>query len=96
MTFQSPEMQSQDQTGDIMKWILAIVARVNQDSKLAPNTAIQKRMQETIAREDTESIELARKQKTIDEHREKLKLTKEMYDIVCRRLQQLEPTPQSL
>ena len=48
MTFQSPEMQSQDQTGDIMKWILAIVEKVNQDSKLAPNKAIQKRMQETI------------------------------------------------
>jgi hypothetical protein len=41
-------MQSQDQTGDIMKWILAIVEKVNQDSKLASNKAIQKRMQEII------------------------------------------------
>lgn len=41
-------MQSQNQTGDIMKWILAIVEKVNQDSRLAPNKAILKRMQETI------------------------------------------------
>ena len=48
MTFQSPEMQSRDQTGDIMQWILAIVEKVNKDGKLVPNKAIQKRMQETL------------------------------------------------
>lgn len=31
-----------------MKWILAIVEKINQDSKLAPNKAVQLRMQETI------------------------------------------------
>ncbi len=48
MSIQGTETQSRDQTGDIMQWILAIVEKVNQDSKLAPNKAIQKRMQETI------------------------------------------------
>lgn len=42
------ELQSRYQTGDIMQWIIAIVEKVNQDGKLAPNKAIQKRMQETL------------------------------------------------
>ncbi len=48
MTLQGTKMQSQGQTGDIMQWILAIVEKVNQDGKLAPNKAVQLRMQETI------------------------------------------------
>ncbi|AHB13495.1 hypothetical protein [Dehalococcoides mccartyi] len=47
MTLQGTEMQSQDQTGDIMRWILAIVEKVNQDGKLAPKKAVQLRIQET-------------------------------------------------
>lgn len=65
-------------------------------SELEPTKESEKRMRETLAKEDTESIELGRKQQTIDEYREKMKLTKEMYDNVCRRLQELESTPQSL
>ena len=48
MSIQGTEIQSRDQTGDIMQWTFAIVEKVNQDSKLAPNKAIQKRIQETI------------------------------------------------
>lgn len=56
----------------------------------------EKRMRETLAKEDAESIELGRKQMTIHEFQEKLKLTKEMYDMVCRRIQELESTQQNL
>ena len=50
----------------------------------------EKRMRETLAKEDAESIELARKQLTINEYQEKIKLTKEMHDIALRRIQELE------
>ncbi len=64
--------------------------------ELEPTKESEKRMRETLAREDAESIELGRKQLTIHEYQEKLKLTKEMYDIVCKRLQELESKQQSL
>ncbi|MDD4873542.1 MAG: hypothetical protein PHE15_00980 [Dehalococcoidales bacterium] len=41
-------MRSQDQTGDFMQWILAMAEKINQNGRLAPTKAIQKRMQETI------------------------------------------------
>jgi chromosome segregation ATPase len=65
-------------------------------SELEPLKESEKRMRETLAGEDAEYIKLARKQQTIDDYRERLKLTKEMYDNVCRRLQELESKQQSL
>jgi chromosome segregation ATPase len=65
-------------------------------SELEPVKEAEKRMRETLAKEDAESIELTRKQQTINEYQDKLKLTKEMYDTVCLRLQELESTQQNL
>jgi len=50
----------------------------------------EKRMRETLAKEDTEAIELGRKQLTIEELKEQLELTQERYDTVCQRIHELE------
>ena len=65
-------------------------------SELEPVKESEKKMRETLAREDAEYIELNRKQQTIDDYRDKMKMTKELYDIVCKRIQQLESTQQNL
>jgi len=65
-------------------------------SELEPIKESEKRMRETLAKEDAEAVELDQKQQAIDKYQEKMKLTKELYDTVCRRLQELESTQQSL
>jgi capsular exopolysaccharide synthesis family protein len=50
----------------------------------------EERLQDMLARENTETIELGRKQLAIQEQQEQLDLTKELYDRVRRQLQQLE------
>jgi uncharacterized protein involved in exopolysaccharide biosynthesis len=66
------------------------------DSKFELQTTkeYEKRMREMLNKEDDESIELGRKQQTINEFQGKLELTKEMYNTVCRRIMELESTQQ--
>ena len=48
MSTQTTAIQSQDGAHDMMQWVSAMVEKVNQTSRLAPNRAIQKRLQEMI------------------------------------------------
>jgi capsular exopolysaccharide synthesis family protein len=59
-------------------------------SELEQTREYENRLQETLSVEDTETIGLGRKQLTIQDYQEKLALTKEMYDTVLRRIQNLE------
>ncbi|BAZ97296.1 MAG: hypothetical protein AMXMBFR85_07920 [Dehalococcoides mccartyi] len=79
MTLQGTEMQSQSQTGDIMHWILAIIEKVNQDGKLAPNKAVQLRMQETIGIYGSAKVWEAIKQFSINLGSNKALLMEELF-----------------
>jgi capsular exopolysaccharide synthesis family protein len=50
----------------------------------------EKYLRELLAKEDTETIELGRKQLAINDSERQLKLTEELYDTVRRRIQELE------
>jgi len=50
----------------------------------------EKRLQDMLAKENSETIELGRKNLAIQDQQEQLELTKELYDTVRRRIQQLE------
>ncbi|MHC4560636.1 MAG: GumC family protein [Planctomycetota bacterium] len=58
-------------------------------SELEQTREYEKRLQETLSQEDTETIGLGRKQLRIQELQDSLQLTKERYDIVLRRIQDL-------
>jgi hypothetical protein len=58
--------------------------------ELQPTKEYEKRMREMLIKEDAESIELVRKQQTINEYQKKLELTKEKYDYVSRQIHELE------
>ncbi len=58
--------------------------------ELTQITDYEKHLQDTLARENSETIELGHKQLAIQDQQEQLDLTKELYDKVKRRLQQLE------
>jgi succinoglycan biosynthesis transport protein ExoP len=59
-------------------------------SELEQTREYENRLRETLSEEDTETIGLGRKQLTIQEYQDRLALTKEMYDVVLRRIQNLE------
>jgi capsular exopolysaccharide synthesis family protein len=59
-------------------------------SELEQTREYENRLRETLSVEDSETIGLGRKQLTIQDYQDKLALTKEMYDIVLRRIQNLE------
>jgi len=53
-------------------------------------TAHEKHLQEMLSKEDSETIELGRKQLAIQDLQDQLNLTKDIYETVRRRIQQLE------
>ena len=63
---------------------------VNAETELKQTAAYETRLQEILAKEDTETIGLGRKQLTIQDLQDQMALTKDMYDTVRRRIQELE------
>jgi len=59
-------------------------------SELEQTREYEKRLQETLAQQDTQTIGIGRKQLTIQELQDGLESTKEAYGIVLRRIQDLE------
>jgi len=59
-------------------------------SELEQTREYENSLRETLSVQDNETIGLGRKQLTIQDYQDKLNLTKEMYDIVLRRIQNLE------
>jgi capsular exopolysaccharide synthesis family protein len=62
----------------------------NLKAELKQAEAYEKRLQDTLAKENIETIELGRKHLAIQDQQEQLELTKELYDTVRRRIQELE------
>ncbi len=62
----------------------------NARTELAQTAAYENRLREILAEEDNETIELGRKQLTIQDIQDQLDLAKEMYDTVSRRIQEME------
>lgn len=62
----------------------------NAKTELAQTRAYENRLREILSEEDNETIQLGRKQLTIRDVQDQLDLTKEMYDTVSRRIQEME------
>ncbi len=60
------------------------------ETELTEMTAYEKRLQDMLAAENSETIEVGRKNLEIQGRQEQLVLTKELYETVQRRIQQLE------
>ena len=78
---------------DLMTKELAKVGNqklLNTKAELEQTKAYEKRLQEVLAKEDTQTIELGRKQLTIQDLQFQLNLDKEMYDTVRRRIREVE------
>jgi capsular exopolysaccharide synthesis family protein len=63
---------------------------LNAQAELERTKAYEKRLQEVLSKEDTQTIELGRRQLRIQDLQFQLDLDKEMYDRVLRRIQELE------
>jgi capsular exopolysaccharide synthesis family protein len=63
---------------------------VNARTEMEQTKAYENRLREMLTKEDTETIGLGRKQLTIQDLQDQLDLTKQMYDTVSRRIQELE------
>jgi uncharacterized protein involved in exopolysaccharide biosynthesis len=63
---------------------------LNTKAELEQTTAYEKHLQGVLAKEDTQTIELGRKQLTIQDLQFQLDLDKEMYDTVRRRIREVE------
>ncbi|UCE98826.1 MAG: polysaccharide biosynthesis tyrosine autokinase [Planctomycetota bacterium] len=63
---------------------------VNRRTELEQTRAYENRLREILSKEDAETIGLGRKQLTILDLQDQLNLTKEMYDTVRRRIQEME------
>jgi len=63
---------------------------LNTKAELEQTKAYEKRLQEILGKEDTETIDLGRKQLTIQDLQFRLDLDKEMYDRVRRRIREME------
>jgi polysaccharide biosynthesis transport protein len=59
-------------------------------SQLDETKEYEKRLQETLSKEDTQTVGLGRKQLAIDQLKGDLDLTKERYDLVVKRVQDLD------
>jgi len=62
----------------------------NAKAELEQVTNYEKRLQDMLAKESAETVELGRKQLAIQDQQEQLEITKELYDTVRRRIQELE------
>lgn len=62
----------------------------NARAELEQTVAYENRLREMLTKEDAETIGLGRKQLTIQDLQDQLSFTKEMYDAVRRRIQELE------
>jgi succinoglycan biosynthesis transport protein ExoP len=63
---------------------------LNARSQLEQAVAYENRLREKLANEDSQTVELGRKQLAIEEMKEQLALMKELYDTIGRRIQDLE------
>jgi len=62
----------------------------NAKTELEQTKAYENRLREILTKEDSETIGLGRKQLTIQDLRDQLDLTKQLYDTVSRRIQEME------
>ncbi len=62
----------------------------NLKAELKQTEAYEKRLQDMLAKENVETIELGRKHLAIQDQQEQMELTKELYDTVRRRIPELE------
>jgi capsular exopolysaccharide synthesis family protein len=62
----------------------------NAKTELEQTRAYENRLREILTKEDSETIGLGRKQLTIQDLRDQLDLTRQLYDTVSRRIQELE------
>ena len=62
----------------------------NAKTELAQTADYEKRLQDILTKENAETIELGRKQLAIQDQQEQLNITKELYDTIRRRIQELE------
>jgi capsular exopolysaccharide synthesis family protein len=60
------------------------------EAELAESTAYENRLREVLTKEDSETVDLGRKQLAIQDIKDQLALTKDMYDTVSRRIGELE------
>ena len=73
-----------------------MASRVNRErlekaqAELAQTRAYEQRLREVINKEDVETIQIGRKQLDIENLQFQLELDKQLYDQVCRRIQELE------
>ena len=77
---------------DLMTRELAKVGNqklLNTKAELEQTKAYEKRLQEVLAKEDAQTIGLGRKQLAIQDLQDQLGLTKDMYDTIRRRIQEL-------
>lgn len=63
---------------------------LNARAQLEQATAYESRLKEKLSKEDTQTVELGRKQLAIEEMKEQLTVTKERYDTFGTRIQELE------
>jgi len=63
---------------------------LNAHSELEETLAYENRLREVLAKEDTRTVELGRKQLAMEEMKEQLASMKELYDTIGRRIQELE------
>lgn len=62
----------------------------NARTELEQTRAYENRLREMLTKEDTETVGLGRKQLTIQDLQDQMNLTKQMYDTISRRVQELE------
>jgi capsular exopolysaccharide synthesis family protein len=62
----------------------------NAQAELELTRALEKRFNDMLAQEDTETIDMGRRQLNIEDLQDELSLTKETYDRIVRRIQELE------
>jgi capsular exopolysaccharide synthesis family protein len=63
---------------------------VNTRTELEQTKAYENRLREILTKEDSETVGLGRKQLTIQDLQDQMDLTKQLYDTVSRRIQELE------
>ncbi len=63
---------------------------LNTRTELEQTRAYENRLREVLAKEDTQTIQIGRKQLQMEDLQFQLDLDKEMYDTVCRRIREME------
>jgi succinoglycan biosynthesis transport protein ExoP len=97
LTASNPELKNKQELIDKMKEQLEAQKKTASkkllyicSAELEQTTIYQNRLKEMLSKEDSNTIELGRKQLAIQDLQDQLGLTKEMYDTISRRIKELE------